>query len=119
MASTTPDDLTQSAHGIVQVWSANPDFKLKDVTLAQFQADVATFSDTLASIATKELELKPMRNQRDDLAAKLDDICVRARAGIKGYFGGNSSEYELVGGTRDSERKKGSGRKKNTAAANS
>lgn len=119
MASASSDELTQSAKDIIQVWSANPDFKLKDVTLAQFQADVATFSDTVASIAAKETELKPLRNQRDDLGAKLDDVCVRARAAIKGYFGTNSSEYELVGGIRASERKKGSGRKKTSDPASS
>ncbi len=30
---------------------------------------------------------------------------VAARAGITGYFGSDSSEYERAGGTRDSEHK--------------
>ena len=62
--------------------------------------------ETLDKIAQKELELTPLRNDRDALAEALNDICVRARAGIKGYFGTDSSEYEQVGGTRSSERKK-------------
>ena len=47
-----------------------------------------------------------MWNDRDALAAELKDICVRVRAGMKGYFGADSSEYEQDGGTRASERKK-------------
>ena len=106
MPNTTSEEIKKASADIVGVWSANPDFKLKDITLAQFQADAKAFADLVDSIATKEQELKPLRNSRDDLGSRLEDACVRLRAGIKGYFGGNSSEYELVGGTRASERKK-------------
>ena len=34
------------------------------------------------------------------------DANQRSRSGIKGYFGENSTEYEIAGGTRASERKK-------------
>ena len=84
----------------------NADFKLKDVTFQNFKDKKDQFDAVLDKIAQKELELTPLRNQRDSLADDLKDICVRARAGIKGYFGTDSSEYEQVGGTRSSERKK-------------
>jgi hypothetical protein len=46
------------------------------------------------------------RNQRDELTLKLNGACTRTRSGIKGYFGENSTEYEIAGGIRASERKK-------------
>lgn len=105
------------AESILKVWTANTDFKLKDVTLKGFQDDVSSLGDLLTSIQEKEDELTPLRNQRDDLALRLNDNCTRARAGIKGYFGTNSTEYELAGGTRASERQKAGPRAKAPAAA--
>ena len=101
---------------ILKVWTANPDFTLKGVTLETFKAQVDRFHTVLAAIAEKEEELRPLRNDRDDLTVSLNGLCTRARAGIKGYFGENSSEYELAGGTRASERKRTGPRAKAAAA---
>jgi hypothetical protein len=110
MPNQSPEDVRLDCESILKVWNANPDFKLKDVTLESFKAEAARFDAVLSGIAEKEEALKPLRNDRDDLALKLNGLCTRTRAGIKGYFGENSTEYELAGGTRTSERKK-SGRK--------
>ena len=45
------------------------------------------------------------RNQRDVLYAAVWDHTKRVRAAIKGIYGDDSSQYEMVGGTRSSERK--------------
>lgn len=90
---------------ILSVWKANPDFKLKDVTAEQVEADNARLDAVIKLVKQKEQEILPLRNERDDLATKLNEVNVRARSGMKGYFGLNSSQYEQVGGTRSSERK--------------
>ena len=95
------------AENIMKVWIPNPDFKLRDVTLEELQHDHAALEKVLADLQAKEDETTPLRNLRDDLALKVNATCTRARAGIKGYFGDNSSEYELAGGTRSSERQRG------------
>lgn len=110
MPNLISEDVRTDAESILKVWTANPDFKLKDVNLESFKAEAERYGAILAAIAEKEEALKPLRNDRDDLAVKLNGLCTRTRAGIKGYFGENSSEYEAVGGTRTSERKK-TGRK--------
>ena len=92
---------------IGDVWAANAEFKMKDVTLQGYNTDTAALTTALESIASLELQLTPLRNTRDDLARKLNEINTRVRAGMKSYFGPNSSQYEQVGGTRSSERKKG------------
>jgi hypothetical protein len=51
-------------------------------------------------------ELGVLRNHRDDQTVKVNELCTRARSGVRAFFGPDSSEYELVGGTRTSERKK-------------
>lgn len=106
MTNLISEDVRIAAENILKVWSANPDFKLKEVSLETFRAEANGFASILAAIAEKEEALKPLRNDRDDLALKLNRLCTRTRAGIKGYFGENSTEYETVGGTRTSERKK-------------
>lgn len=43
---------------------------------------------------------------RDQTTVELNQICIRVRSGIKGYFEDDSTEYEQAGGTRASERKR-------------
>ena len=46
-----------------------------------------------------------LRNQRDAANQDLWDKVKRLRAGVKASYGDDSSQYEMVGGTRMSERK--------------
>ena len=101
-----PDKVKSDADTILGVWKGNTDFKLKDVTLESFDGDTKRLDGILRDIAAKEQELTPLRNERDDLALRLNEVCTRARSGMKGFFGPNSSQYEQVGGTRAVERKK-------------
>ena len=99
---------------LLEVWGSNKEFKLKEVTHETFKADVDMLSKTTAEISRLELSLVPLRRQREDLARKIKDINTRARSGMRGFFGPDSTQYEQVGGTRSSERKKG-GHKPNGA----
>ena len=42
----------------------------------------------------------PLHRLRDDYCQSLWDHARRARMGIKVYYGDDSSQYEMVGGTR-------------------
>ena len=90
---------------IIEIWTANADFTMKDVTLPVIKTDATALGDTIKKLDSLELQATPLRNQRDDLARKLNEICTRARAGLKGFYGVNSSQYEQAGGTRAIERK--------------
>jgi hypothetical protein len=46
-------------------------------------------------------------NEKGEDAENLSDYIVQARSVVKGLFGADSSEYDMIGGTRVSERKKG------------
>ncbi len=100
----TPE-ITDNATSILKIWTLEPVIKLKDLTLEQFQQDNTTLTQVLAQVEQKEEELTALRNQRDDLAEKLSANNTRVRAGIKSFYGSNSTEYELAGGTRAADRK--------------
>ena len=105
MPNLSPQELQKQVDLVIRLWTANPEVKLKDVTLEQFQAQVVRFEPVLTAIAVKEEELTPLRNDRDALVDYFNDVIVRFRSGVRAYFGGDSTEYELAGGTRSSERK--------------
>ena len=109
-AKANAGEVIADSDNIVKVWTANPDFKMKDITLEAYRQDHTRLTEVLGLIDEQEATLVPLRNERDDLALKLNSNSTRARSGIKGYFGENSTEYEQAGGTRTAERKR-TGRK--------
>jgi hypothetical protein len=52
-----------------------------------------------------QIKLVDLRNQRDELCLGIWDKVKRDRSGIKGFYGDDSIEYAIAGGTRSSDRK--------------
>ena len=52
-----------------------------------------------------DAQLVDLRNKRDEVYSELWDKIKRVRNSVKGIYGDDSSEYEMVGGTRRSGRK--------------
>lgn len=73
---------------------------------AAFSNQIAEAQSVQAQIAELELRLIELRNRRDEQIAGIWQVVKRARATVKGIYGDDSSEYEIVGGTRMSERRK-------------
>ncbi|WPD21112.1 MAG: hypothetical protein SD837_12980 [Candidatus Electrothrix scaldis] len=59
--------------------------------------------DDLDSVNVERTRLVDVKGER---AGDLNDHMVQVRSAVKGIFGGNSAEYDMVGGTRTSERKR-------------
>src|SRR5687768_10259695 len=57
------------------------------------------------AITDLENNLTNLRNQREASNQELWNMVKRVRAAFKGIFGDDSSQYEMVGGKRLSERK--------------
>jgi len=110
--STTSLERTAKA---LRVWQANPEMKLKDLTTKEFQAQYDRMGELQPKIEELEEKLTPLRNERDALAKSMSKNTTRVRGGIRSYFGENSDEYELAGGTRASERRR-TGPKKSAAS---
>ena len=87
------------------VWAANPEFVMKEVTLENFTAAIADAQAADNAVETLRGQLVALINTRDAKNATLTELPTRALSGIRGFFGPDSSQYEQAGGTRRSERK--------------
>ena len=67
-----------------------------------------------ADIEAKRSELTRLVNERDSEAEALNELNTRARSGFRAVYGPDSSQYEQAGGTRKSERKPATRKRKQT-----
>jgi len=78
----------------------------KALTIAGYQADIDSYSERQDSYNSKLATLDDETNQLDSLEQQLEDLNQRVLAAIKAQYGPDSSEFEQVGGTRRSDRKR-------------
>jgi hypothetical protein len=101
-----PSNVQTQAEGIRAAWNhINTPMTIGDL-------DFLAFNTAIEKAGALEGEVNDLRtllidrlNQRNDAYASLWDSVKRVRSGVKGIYGDDSSQYELVGGTRASERK--------------
>jgi hypothetical protein len=102
-----PTDTLKQAQSILSAWEhIDPALKIVALTFEGITENVATVREMQKKIVHLQKELLDIRNQRDAAAIGLWNKVKRTRSGIKGIYGDDSTEYELAGGTRRSERKK-------------
>lgn len=102
-----PTDLINQAKGNLESWKKiSTTLVFGDLTQAALSADLAQADVIDTRIKALDAELTDLRNQRDALHLVIWDKLKRLRSSIKGLFGDDSSEYEMMGGTRKSERKR-------------
>jgi hypothetical protein len=77
--------------------------ELRGKTLASLLARYTATADELTRVEKAHAEALA---SRDDIATEIHDLSVRIRAAVKGIYGFDSHEYERVGGTRKSDRKR-------------
>ena len=72
-------------------------------------ADMETRMGAVESVVDKldavNVERTRLVDLKGDQTRNLSDHIVQVRAAVKGIFGADSAEYDMVGGTRTSERK--------------
>lgn len=102
-----PTDVLAQADGILAACQQiDPELKAGSLTQASLADTLAQARSTQAEIAALEIRLADLRNRRDDDMAHMWDAIKRVRATVKGAYGDDSSQYDLVGGTRRSERRR-------------
>jgi len=99
------DILTRLRAAIVAWNNIDPELKFGSFARADFQAVLDQAEAIGREINSLELRLTDLRNQRDQVNSQCWNYVVRLRLAIKGIYGDDSSQYEMVGGTRRSERK--------------
>lgn len=101
-----PSDVYEQAKSVLDAWCQTDD----QLTFGQLNAGALTMDVNRAraideSLTNLENKLTDLRNQRDEVNLILWDKVKRVRAGFRASFGDDSSQFEMVGGTRTSDRK--------------
>jgi len=100
------DLLAQTTDVLAACRQIDPDMKAGALTQAAFAGELTQTQAIQAQIQALELQLTDLRNKRDERFTRMWDTIKRVRATVKGTYGDDSFEYELVGGTRMSERRR-------------
>jgi hypothetical protein len=104
---SNPNDILAQASAVLAACKQiNPQLQAGGQTQAVLAETLAQTQAIREQINALELQLIDLRNQRDDRLSTIWDMVKRTRATIKGTYGDDSTEYELVGGKRLSDRKK-------------
>ena len=90
---------------MIEAWKKiDPALKIGELDPATLTADVQQVAPIQTDIDSLDAQLTDLRNQHDTLFATLWDKLKRVRAAVKGIYGDDSLQYEMIGGTRMSER---------------
>jgi hypothetical protein len=106
------DAVIGAAERIVRMWEANPTFSLGEITLATLKASLEELRTLKAQGEQLRTQLAMVTNNTDAKRADVNLVVTRAISGVRAVFGPDSNQYEEVGGTRLSERKRPSSKKK-------
>ena len=101
-----PTDILTQAIEVQAAWSEiDEGMTFGPLNIGALVMDVTHIHTIEASLATLEAQLTEMRDQRDALCEAAWDKVKRVRAGVKATFGDDSTQYNMIGGTRISDRK--------------
>ena len=83
-----------------------PKPELGNITVESYEAEVNGFTAEQDSYNGELAQLDERTNRLDARESQLADLNQRVLAAVKGQYGPDSSEFEQVGGTRRSDRKR-------------
>jgi hypothetical protein len=76
------------------------------LTAADMETKMTALEDVVDALDENNAERTRLVDRKAEQAKHLSDHIVQVRSAVKGIFGANSEEYDMVGGTRTSERKR-------------
>ena len=101
-----PTDVLEQAQSVLDALiQIDANMNVGGINSANLSTDIAAATQLVSQMNTLEAQLTNVRNERDTRNSELWDKLKRIRNGVKANYGDDSSEYEMVGGTRRSERK--------------
>jgi hypothetical protein len=108
------DSVLSDAEQIARVWTENPTFTLGEIKLTTLQKMMDDLRDNRSQLESLRTRITALVNETDEQANALGGVVTRAKSGFRAVYGPNSTQYEQAGGTRQSERKRPTPRKKKT-----
>ncbi len=101
-----PNDVLEQAQAVFSAWmQINSTQAFGTLTPIVLDTELSSAIGVQKQITDLETQLVDLRNRRDAVNANLWSMLKRARSGMKAIYGDDSSQYEMIGGTRMSERK--------------
>ena len=102
-----PSNVLKEAIDAEEAWKQiDEELAFGKLNIAGLVMDINGIEHSQHELAALETQLTEVRNRRDAFYLSAWDKVKRMRAGIKGTYGDDSTEYELAGGTRRSDRKR-------------
>ncbi|MEW6403502.1 MAG: hypothetical protein AB1649_17025 [Chloroflexota bacterium] len=101
-----PSNVLAQAQDVLVGWTqVSATLTFGTLNPAALTADITAVAPVESEISKLEIQLADKRNQRDLIYNGMWDKIKRVRAGVKANYGDDSQQFEMVGGTRISERK--------------
>ena len=104
------DVLVQVTEILTACQQINPEMHAGPLTQPALATALTEARSHQTQIQELELQLITLRDKRDASLGVLWDVVKRVRSTVKGMYGDDSVEYEMVGGTRLSDRRRASRR---------
>ena len=96
-----PTDTLTQALRIARAWQhIDPALKISTMTLESFAVDMEALQELQRKVIGLQSQLVEVRSQRDEAGIGLWNNVTRTRSFMKGFYGADSTEYKLAGGTR-------------------
>ena len=89
-------EVNDETRAILKLWKANREFRMRDTQFEDYEKMGTEYVGLMEKIDAGNRELTKLRKERDKLAAKVVRLNTRARSGMRGYFGPQSSEFAQI-----------------------
>jgi len=110
-----PTNIIDQIESALEVWKhIDANLKIGTFTREDLNANLERCRQVKTQIDAIETQLIDLRNQREQVFNDSWDMLKRLRSAIKGIYGDDSPQYEMIGGTRMSDRKKSATTNKTT-----
>lgn len=110
-----PTDIIDQIESALEAWKhIDANLTIGTLSRADLQANLERCRQVKTQLDAIETQLIDLRNQREKIFNDSWDMLKRLKSAVKGIYGDDSSQYEMIGGTRMSERKKSTSTNKTT-----
>ena len=106
MSKKIPSDVLDQAIAVQDAWARiDEELTFGPLNMGALVMDINSLRNVELSLVSLENQMTEMRDRRDALQESTWDKVKRVRGGVKAYFGDDSTQYNIIGGTRLSDRK--------------
>ncbi|MCX6069116.1 MAG: hypothetical protein NT121_25800 [Chloroflexi bacterium] len=106
MSKSYPTNILVQLHSASAAWKViDPKLTFGNLSLTKLEDTIERGEALKREITALEIQLTDLRNQRDQVYQTGWGHLKRLHVGIKAHYGDDSAQYEMIGGTRLSQRK--------------